>query len=94
MLTLCCGSREESSTLLGQLARQLGLTIPDWLLMGLLPGSTSSGTPTTPAGVQAACCLCQHQSQCGCKSGKESTRVGCTAPSKDGGQKSEILHTK
>lgn len=43
---------------MGQLGRQLSPTTADWLLMGFLPGSTSFGTPTMPAGVQAAGCLC------------------------------------
>lgn len=40
----------------------------------------------------AACAW--HQSQCGCKSGSESTGVGCPVPSKVQGQKSELLHTR
>lgn len=60
---------------------QLDPTIPDWLLMGFLPSSSSSGTPVVLIGARAATWC---WGQCNCKSGKESIEVGCPVTSKVG----------
>lgn len=42
----------------GEPAGQLSSTIQDWLLMGFLHSSSSSGSPVMPLGARAAGCLC------------------------------------
>lgn len=68
----------------GEPARQLGPIIWDWLLVGFLPGSSSSGTPVMPIRAPAAGCLCLALGSMWLPKWKESIEVGCPAPSKVG----------
>ena len=78
----------------GELARQQGLTIQDWLLMGFLPGSSSSGTPVMPIRACTAGCLCLVLESMWLQKWEGKHQGRMPGALKSWGQKPELLHTK